>query len=121
MQKNRVECLLLLGGNRGDRFKHLKQALAALNRLPGTRVLKRSRIYETAPVGPSRRPFLNLAARIKTALSPMGLLVECKRLEALAGRRPGLRWGPRPLGIDIFSYRRLRGQCRWARISHPPP
>lgn len=52
-------------------------------------------------------------------MTPMGLLVECKRLEAAAGRKPGLRWGPRPLDIDIISYGRRRLRTRWLEIPHP--
>lgn len=117
--RSSVECLLLLGGNVGDRRKRLFEALAGLNRLPGSKALARSRIYETAPVGPSLRPYLNMAARVLTRLSPLGLLAECKRLEARAGRRPGVRWGPRPLDIDILRYGRSRIKTRWLVVPHP--
>ncbi|MBI4376673.1 MAG: 2-amino-4-hydroxy-6-hydroxymethyldihydropteridine diphosphokinase [Elusimicrobia bacterium] len=114
-----VVCRLLLGGNEGDRLRNLDQAVRSLLILPGTRVLARSRVYETAPIGPADRPFLNQALEIETSLSPMGLLVECKRIEAEAGRRPGLRWGNRPLDIDILSYGRLRLRTPWLTIPHP--
>ncbi len=113
------ECLLLLGSNMGRRRQRLERAAAALARLPGGRVLARSRLYDTAPVGPSRARFLNLALRYRTALSPMGLLVELKRLEAAAGRRPGRRWGPRPLDVDILDYAGLRRRGRWLTLPHP--
>ncbi|MBI5631089.1 MAG: 2-amino-4-hydroxy-6-hydroxymethyldihydropteridine diphosphokinase [Elusimicrobia bacterium] len=103
----------------GNRKKRLEQARAALARLPGCRLRAASRIYETAPVGPSRRPFLNMAARLGTSLSPMGLLVELKRLETLAGRKPGPRWGPRPLDIDILDYGGLRLASPWLTLPHP--
>lgn len=114
-----ASCLLLLGGNRGDRRRHLREALDELGRLPGGRILSRSNFYETAPVGPSRRPYLNAAVRIKTTLSAMGLLAECKRLEALAGRRPGPRWGARPLDIDILDYAGRRCRGPWLTLPHP--
>ncbi len=113
------ETLLLLGANLGRRRAALSQAVARLSRLPGGRVLARSRLYDTAPVGPSRKRYLNLAVRCRTALSPMGLLVELKRLEALAGRRPGPRWGPRPLDIDILDYAGRRLKSRWLTLPHP--
>jgi 2-amino-4-hydroxy-6-hydroxymethyldihydropteridine diphosphokinase len=48
----------------------------------------------------------------------MGLLIELKRIEARLGRRPGRRWGPRPIDIDIISYGRgFRGP--WLTIPHP--
>ena len=49
----------------------------------------------------------------------MGLLVECKKLEALAGRLPGKRWGPRPLDIDIISHNGRRIRTPWITLPHP--
>lgn len=119
MTRRPVECLLLLGGNLGDRRRKLRQALRGLAALPGTAVAARSRVYETAPVGPSDRAYLNLTAKIRTSLSPMGLLVELKRLEAMAGRRPAKRWGARLLDIDILKYGTLRLRTPWLTIPHP--
>lgn len=112
-------CLLLLGGNVGSRKIRLETALKSLALLPGGRILKRSRLFETAAVGASRRPYLNMAVAYRTSLSPMGLLVECKRLEALTGRKPGPRWGPRPLDIDILKYGGLRIKTPWLTLPHP--
>ncbi|MDD5655928.1 MAG: 2-amino-4-hydroxy-6-hydroxymethyldihydropteridine diphosphokinase [Elusimicrobia bacterium] len=114
------ECLLALGSNLGRRRANLLRALRRLEGLPGGRVLARSRFYDTAPEGGARQPrYLNLAARYRTSLSPMGLLVELKRLEAKAGRRPGRRRGSRPLDIDMldFAGRRLRNP--WLALPHP--
>lgn len=119
MKPLNVRCLLLLGSNQGDRERKLRAALACLRRLPGSRLLARSRLYETAPVGPSRRSFLNMAVRLGTRLSSMGLLVELKRIEALAGRRPGPRWGPRPLDIDILDYGGRKARAKWLSLPHP--
>lgn len=110
---------LLLGSNLGDRRSHLREALAALEQLPGSKVAARSRLYDTAPLGPSRRRFLNMAVKLRTSLSPMGLLIELKRLEALAGRRPGPRWGDRPLDIDILVYGAKRARTPWLTLPHP--
>lgn len=118
-KRGRRVCLLLLGGNMGQRKRTLLRALAGLETLPGGRVLKASRFFETAPVGPSRGFYLNAAALYATSLTPMGLLVECKRLEALAGRRPGPRWGARPLDIDIIDYAGRRLRSPWLVLPHP--
>ena len=114
-----IECLLLLGGNQGNRRKNLWRALTGLAKIAESRVLARSRLYETAPVGPSHRPYLNLAVKFKTRHSPMGLLVELKRLEALAGRRPKGRWTARPLDIDILRYGTLKLSTSWLEVPHP--
>ncbi|MDE1976306.1 MAG: 2-amino-4-hydroxy-6-hydroxymethyldihydropteridine diphosphokinase [Elusimicrobia bacterium] len=113
------QCLLLLGSNQGRREEHLRRALKGLAALPGARLLARSRVYETSPVGPPQRPFLNMAVRMSVALSPMGLLIEAKRLEALEGRRPGPRWGPRPLDVDLVDMAGARPRSQWLRLPHP--
>jgi len=100
--------LLLLGANLGDRAASLRRAVTSLNRLEGCRVLKASRLYETAPVGPSDKPYLNQAVEILTDRTAIGLLIEAKRLEAAAGRRPGIRWGARALDVDLLT---IGGEC----------
>ena len=114
-----VTALLLLGANLGDRARTLRRAVAALRRLEGCRVEKVSRVYETAPVGPSRAPYLNMSARLRTTRTPLGLLVEFKTLEAAAGRRPSKRWGARVLDIDLVSHGTTRRRTPWLSVPHP--
>lgn len=111
--------LLLLGANLGNRAAALRRAVAGLNRLEGCRVRKASRLYETAPVGPSDKPYLNQAVELETKRSAMGLLIEAKRLEAAAGRRPGIRWGARALDVDLLSLGRERVRTPWLNVPHP--
>lgn len=110
--------LLLLGANLGDRARALRRAIIGLNRLEGVRVTKRSRVYETAPVGPSDKPYLNQAVEIATDRTAVGLLLEAKRLEALAGRRPGIRWGARVLDVDLVSLGSERARTPWLTVPH---
>ncbi|HVA65472.1 MAG TPA: 2-amino-4-hydroxy-6-hydroxymethyldihydropteridine diphosphokinase [Elusimicrobiota bacterium] len=111
--------LLLLGSNQGRREEHLRRALEGLSAIAGARLLSRSRVYETKPVGPPQRRFLNMAVRLNAPLSPMGMLIEAKRLEARAGRRPGPRWRPRPLDVDLVACRRARLRSPWLFLPHP--
>jgi 2-amino-4-hydroxy-6-hydroxymethyldihydropteridine diphosphokinase len=113
-----VKALLLLGANLGDRAGNLRRAVAALRRLDGVLVRKLSRVYATAPVGPSARPYLNQAVSIETTRSPMGLLIEAKVLEAAAGRRPGVRWSARPLDVDLIACGGLRVRTPWLTLPH---
>jgi 2-amino-4-hydroxy-6-hydroxymethyldihydropteridine diphosphokinase len=119
MRRRAVESLLLLGGNQGDRLRALKRGLAELAALPQAKILAVSRVYETAPVGPSRRAYLNIAVRLRVALSPMGLLVECKRIESVAGRKPGRRWGARPLDVDVLDFGGMKLKSLWLTLPHP--
>lgn len=111
--------LLLLGANLGDRAAALRRALTELRRLEGCTALKASRLYETAPVGPSDKPYLNQAVSLETTRSAIGLLIEAKRLEALAGRRPGIRWGARALDVDLVALGRERVRTPWLTVPHP--
>ena len=62
--------------------------------------------------------YLNAAAEIETALSPSGLLVELKRLEALRGRRPNGHWRPRTLDLDILTFGKRFIKKRFLTIPH---
>ena len=64
-----------------------------------------SSLYETAPRSPIAQPdYLNAAVVASTTMSPEELLGLAKAVEWRAGRRPGVRWGPRPLDIDLLLY-----------------
>jgi 2-amino-4-hydroxy-6-hydroxymethyldihydropteridine diphosphokinase len=99
----RAPVWLGLGSNQGDRRANLA---AALNRLANLgRIEAVSDVHETEPVGVTDQPeFWNLAIRIRTNLEPADLLSEVKTIEAALGREPGVRWGPRPIDIDILLY-----------------
>jgi 2-amino-4-hydroxy-6-hydroxymethyldihydropteridine diphosphokinase len=96
--------LLGLGSNLGDRRAQLQ---AAVDALPGAGVdvIACSSTYDTDPVGEvTEQPsFLNACALIETALEPLALLDQSKRLERELGRRnAGVRHGPRAIDIDIL-------------------
>ena len=99
---------IALGSNLGDRAAHLRHAAEAMNALPGTTVVRVSHHYETDPVGPpGQGPYLNAAAEICTELSPRDLLEGLLRIEREAGRdrsSDAVRWGPRPLDLDLLLY-----------------
>ncbi|HHV50704.1 MAG TPA: 2-amino-4-hydroxy-6-hydroxymethyldihydropteridine diphosphokinase [Candidatus Avimonas sp.] len=97
--------VLSLGSNLGDREKNLKDALDSLSRLPGTRIIKKSGIYVTKPVGFTNQPdFLNMAAVVETSLSPRALLGGLLGIEAALGRVRQYKNGPRVIDIDLLVY-----------------
>jgi 2-amino-4-hydroxy-6-hydroxymethyldihydropteridine diphosphokinase len=109
---------LALGSNLGDRRANLRAALAALEEA-GVRILLRSFAWETPPVPADQPPFLNAAALAETALPPPDLLALLKQIEHALGRRPGRRWGPRPIDIDILFYGDLELETPDLVIPHP--
>jgi 2-amino-4-hydroxy-6-hydroxymethyldihydropteridine diphosphokinase len=101
------QALIGVGANLGDRWAAICAARAALEREPGITVVGSSGIYETVPVGVLDQPlFLNLVLGVATGLAPEDLLAVLQALEKAAGRRRELeiRWGPRPLDLDLLLY-----------------
>jgi len=90
-----------LGSNLGRRRLWLRRSLDAIDHLPRTRVMKRSGIYETNPVGASSNPFLNMVAKIETSLPPSGLLRSLLEIETYLGRDRRRPWPDRTIDLDI--------------------
>lgn len=99
-------CYLGLGSNQADPAAQLRLACEALAALPETRLLRCSRLYRSAPMGPQDQPdYVNAVALIGTSLAPLALLDELQRIEQQQGRqRKAERWGPRTLDLDILLY-----------------
>ncbi len=78
-----------------------------------------SRTITSRPIGPGTRDYANATVMIESDLSPDDLLRNLKAIERAAGRRPGRRWGDRPLDLDIIGW----GGGIWASsaltIPHP--
>lgn len=92
----------------------LRQLAAALG------PLRVASLYRTVPISPVPQPdFLNTAALARTALPPREVLALAKALEAAAGRRPGVRFGPRPLDVDLLVYGDLRAEDPDLTLPHP--
>jgi GTP cyclohydrolase-4 len=92
-----------LGSNLGDRQSNLAEALQGLR--AHVQVERISPVYETEPAHITDQPrFLNLAVKGTTTLDPAELLAVAKRIEARIGRRPGARYSPRPVDIDILFF-----------------
>ncbi|PFG73994.1 2-amino-4-hydroxy-6-hydroxymethyldihydropteridine diphosphokinase [Tepidiforma thermophila] len=109
---------IALGSNLGDRLGNLRAAVAALEEA-GVAVVRRSFAWETPPVPADQPPFLNAAVLAETDLPPASLLAALKGIEHALGRRPGRRWGPRPIDLDILFYGDLRLETPDLTIPHP--
>ena len=117
-----VTAYLGLGSNLGRREANLTAALTELAAAGPVRIVKCSAIYETEPWGYTEQPaFLNCAAAVETTLPPARLLELAKEIETRLGRRPGLRYGPRPVDIDILLYgdRIIQWATPDLQIPHP--
>jgi 2-amino-4-hydroxy-6-hydroxymethyldihydropteridine diphosphokinase len=91
---------IALGSNRRSRHgspaETLRAALAELHPLAV------SRIDATPALGPGGRGYAKAVAIIESKAEPDELLAALKAMERAFGRRPGRRWGPRVLDLDII-------------------
>jgi 2-amino-4-hydroxy-6-hydroxymethyldihydropteridine diphosphokinase len=97
----RTSYAIALGSNRRSRHGAPARTLrAALAGLEGVKAV--STIRATPALGPAGRGFANAVAIVESKLAPDELLGELKAMERSFGRRPGRRWGPRALDLDII-------------------
>ncbi|MES1243129.1 MAG: 2-amino-4-hydroxy-6-hydroxymethyldihydropteridine diphosphokinase [Acidobacteriota bacterium] len=98
---------MALGGNVPGSWGTVERSLdLALRRLRTLFAdLRVASLYRSAAVSPVPQPdYLNTVAlgHLGDArLEPEAVLAVCKALEREAGRRKGVRFGPRPLDVDI--------------------
>ena len=115
-----VTAFLGLGSNLGNRAGYLEDALQSLDAHQCIRILARSSMYDTDPVGEIAQPnFLNMVVEIETSLPPPELLELCLTIEESNGRVRSVKWGPRTLDIDILFYSNKIIEIDGLRIPHP--
>lgn len=92
-----------LGSNMGDRLTNIMMGLALLNKIPNTKVVKVSSVYETEPVEYKEQgSFLNAVAQIVTNLPPQKLLSALQIIETKMHRQRHIPKGPRTIDLDII-------------------
>jgi 2-amino-4-hydroxy-6-hydroxymethyldihydropteridine diphosphokinase len=101
-----VPAYVAIGSNLADPLGQVLNAFERLAQIRDTRLLGRSRIYQSRPLGPQDQPdFINAAAGLLTRLEPAALLSELKAIERQMGRaQPPVRWGPRSIDLDLLLY-----------------
>ena len=112
---------LLLGGNLGDRFLNISEAINAIKQQIGEVVLQ-SAIYETKAWGITQQPdFLNIAMVVQTKLLPLAVLDATQDIENKLGRtrQENLQWGARTMDIDLLFYNQEIILAERLVIPHP--
>ena len=111
---------IALGANLEDPVAQVERGLAEISGLPGTRLLARSSLYRTVPVGYADQPeFINAVAQVATTLAPHELLAALLAIETRHGRLRGVPNGPRTLDLDVILYGDLRHHEAGLTIPHP--
>jgi 2-amino-4-hydroxy-6-hydroxymethyldihydropteridine diphosphokinase len=92
-----------MGSNLNDPQARVEEAFERLAALPESRLVLRSRLYETRPMGPQNQPnFVNAAAGMLTRLRARELLHSLLQIERTMGRDRNERWGPRVIDLDLL-------------------
>lgn len=100
-----TEIYIGLGSNIDDPVYHVESAFDDLIDLPSTRLVKRSGLFRTDPVGPRNQPdYVNAVAELRTCLPPLVLLRHLLAIEHRHHRVRRRRWGQRTLDLDILLY-----------------
>jgi 2-amino-4-hydroxy-6-hydroxymethyldihydropteridine diphosphokinase len=91
-----------IGSNLNQPRERVAEASAYLAALSDTRLVARSPLYRTHPMGPQDQPdYVNAAAGLLTRKSPHDTLDALLDIERRMGRIRGQRWGPRVIDLDL--------------------
>jgi 2-amino-4-hydroxy-6-hydroxymethyldihydropteridine diphosphokinase len=113
-----------LGSNLAHPRRQIARAVAALARLPRTRIVALSPNYATAPLlcDGDQPDYVNAVVALRTSLSPRALLAHLQAIERAQGRERGaarLRNAPRTLDLDLLLFGRRRVRLPQLTIPHP--
>jgi 2-amino-4-hydroxy-6-hydroxymethyldihydropteridine diphosphokinase len=109
-----------IGSNVGNKRENFFEAVTRLAKLPDTRVLKESSLYESEPLGDAKEWYVNGAVEIETKFKPDMLLKKFKNIERSMGRKKiKKRWGARIIDLDILLYDSAVVKKKNLRIPHP--
>ena len=104
-------------GRHGRPAAVVEAAIARLDRDFG--LFDASAIVLNPAHGGAGRDFANAVAVIESDLDPSAMLRSLKRIEREFGRRPGRRWGPRVLDLDLLLWSGGDFRSRKLTIPHP--
>ena len=82
-------------------------------------VVRASRVWDTAPLGPPQPRYLNAVLELETTRTPASLLRLLRQVEQAAGRLRDVRWGPRTLDLDLLLVGDLVVRTPELTLPHP--
>ena len=100
-----------LGSNLDDPVSQVRAGMSLLGGLPGTRLMRCSSFYRSAPVGLTAQPdFINAVCELATSLDPSALMQALLDIETERGRVRDVPGGPRTLDLDLILYISAQGE-----------
>ncbi len=115
------QAFVALGSNLENPKAQVQKAFIALSHLPGTRLVKTSALYQTAPLDciDTAPDFINAVAELETALPPEALLDAILEIENSAGRERPYINAPRVLDCDLLLYGNMVINTEKLMLPHP--
>lgn len=119
MTREPVRAWVGLGANLGDARAAVEAALVALDGMAGTRLVRHSSLYRTAPWQAGGPDYINAVAEVETTLTAPALLRALQALENAAGRERPYVNAPRTLDLDLLRYGSAAVSSRTLTVPHP--
>ena len=119
------QAFIALGSNLANPIMQVKAAIVALEKIPRTRVIKKSSLYQTAPIGYDTAElekvpdFINAVVQLETDLEPLALLDALFAIENNAGRERPYPNAPRVLDCDLLLYENTVLNTEKLTLPHP--
>ena len=96
---------LSFGTNVGEPYGTINETIIMLKEPYAVRNVKRSDLFITKPYGPvEQNDFVNGCLEMETYMDPEELVTYIHELEDYFERDRSIRWGPRPMDLDIISF-----------------
>jgi 2-amino-4-hydroxy-6-hydroxymethyldihydropteridine diphosphokinase len=110
-----------LGSNLDEPREQVRAAFTRLGTLRETRLVRRSTLYGSTPLGPITQPdYVNAVAGLLTSLDVEVFFAELRALERALGREPPReRWGPRRIDLDLLVFGSLVRESPELTVPHP--
>ncbi len=94
-----------IGSNKGDRLNFLRAAVHQIKLESDTVIEAASSVYESEPYGnKEQNVFYNAVLKIKSSKTFNEFCPWIKELEKKIGRKPGEKWGPREIDVDLIFF-----------------
>lgn len=114
------QVFIALGSNLENPLSQVRRGIMLLAGLEYSRLVKRSSLYRTAPVGHIDQPdFINAVVQIETNLTPHHLLDALLEIERVCGRVRTFSNAPRILDLDILLFENLQYSDPKLILPHP--
>lgn len=110
-----------VGSNLDSPCEQVERAIAALDAIDSTVLVKTSPLYRSKPLDGSEQPdYINAVSALLTKLDAVSLLGYLQEIERAQGRsRDGDKWGPRTLDLDLLVYSSASIDENDLKVPHP--